>query len=54
MMGASNMVGTLAGTHVVTKHGAPFIRKVFIIVLSSTIIKLDYDTLVILHQNGVI
>ncbi len=50
MMGASNMVGT----HVVTKHGAPFIRKVFIIVLSSTIIKFGYDTLVILHQNRVI
>ncbi len=54
MMGASNMVGALAGTHVVTKYGAPFIRKVFIIVLSSTIIKFGYDTLVILHQNGVI
>lgn len=45
LMGASNIGGALCGTHVVTKYGAVFIRKVFIIVLSSTIIKFSYDTI---------
>lgn len=52
MMGASNMLGALAGTHVVTKYGAPFIRKVFIIILSATIIKFGYDTLKIIYESG--
>lgn len=54
MMGASNMLGAFAGTSVVTKYGTPFIRKVFIIILSATIIKFSYDTFKILHESGVI
>lgn len=54
MMGASNMIGALAGTHVVSKYGAPFIRKVFIVILSVTIIKFGYDTFMILQKSGAI
>lgn len=45
LMGASNIAGALCGTHVVTKYGAPFIRRVFIFILSVTIIKFTYDTI---------
>ena len=44
LMGMSNVLGALTGTHVVTKYGVPFIRKVFIIMLSAAIIKFTYDT----------
>jgi len=45
MMGASNIGGALVGTHVVTKHGAPLIRKILIAVLTLTIGKFGFDTL---------
>ncbi|MGL4767478.1 MAG: sulfite exporter TauE/SafE family protein [Formosimonas sp.] len=54
LMGVSNMLGSLAGTHVVAKYGAPFIRKVFIIILSATIVKFSYDTFKILYNSGAI
>lgn len=54
IMGASNIMGALAGTRVVTKYGAPFIRKIFIVILSVTIVKFSYDTYKILHATGVI
>lgn len=44
LMGGSNIAGALCGTHVVTKYGAPFIRRLFIVILSVTIIKFTYDT----------
>ena len=43
-MGISNIAGALCGTHVVKKYGAPFIRRVFIAILSATIIKFTFDT----------
>ena len=45
MMGASNIGGALVGTHVVTKHGAPLIRKILMVVLTLTIGKFGFDTL---------
>lgn len=45
LMGVSNIGGALCGTHVVTKYGAPLIRKIFIAVLSLTILKFTYDTI---------
>lgn len=51
LLGASNMLGAFAGAHIVTKHGAPFIRKIFIIILSATIVKFGYDTFLIITQN---
>ncbi|GHA73229.1 UPF0721 transmembrane protein [Formosimonas limnophila] len=45
-MGVCNIGGALCGTHVVTKYGAPFIRKILILVLSATIVKFGYDTLI--------
>ncbi|TDR32525.1 TSUP family transporter [Hydromonas duriensis] len=45
LMGMSNILGALCGTHVVTKYGTPFIRKVFIVILSVTIVKFTYDTI---------
>ena len=44
-MGAANITGALLGTHIVTRHGAPLIRKILIVVLSITITKFAYDTL---------
>lgn len=44
-MGLSNILGSLVGTHVVTRHGAPLIRKILIVVLSLTISKFAYDTI---------
>ncbi|AXF84696.1 hypothetical protein DTO96_100406 [Ephemeroptericola cinctiostellae] len=44
LMGLSNIAGALCGTHAVGKYGAPFIRKVFIFILSATIIKFTFDT----------
>lgn len=44
-MGAANITGALVGTHIVTRHGAPLIRKILIVVLSITITKFAYDTL---------
>ena len=45
LMGISNIVGALCGTHVVGKYGAPFIRKIFIFILTATIIKFTFDTI---------
>lgn len=44
LMGASNIVGALCGTHIVGKYGAPLIRKIFIFILSTTILKFTFDT----------
>lgn len=51
ILGASNMLGAFIGTRAVTKHGAPLIRKIFIFILSATIIKFGYDTFLIITQN---
>lgn len=39
----ANVVGSLLGTHLALKHGAGFVRLVFIFVVSALILKTGYD-----------
>ena len=43
-MGAANIVGSLIGTRLALKHGAGFVRHVFILVVLALIVKTAYDT----------
>ena len=43
-MGAANIVGSLIGTRLALKHGAGFVRHVFIFVVLALICKTAYDT----------
>ena len=43
VMGVSNVVGSLLGTHLALKHGTGFVRCVFITVVSALILKTGYD-----------
>jgi uncharacterized membrane protein YfcA len=42
-MAVANVLGSLAGTHLALKHGASFVRVVFIFVVSALILKTGYD-----------
>ena len=42
-MAVANVVGSLAGTHMALKHGAGFVRVVFIGVVTALILKTGYD-----------
>ncbi len=42
-MAIANVLGSLAGTHLALKHGAGFVRGVFIVVVSALILKTSYD-----------
>lgn len=42
-MALANVVGSFAGTHLALKHGAGFVRLVFIAVVSALILKTGYD-----------
>ena len=42
-LAVSNVVGSLLGTHLALKHGAAFVRVVFIFVVSALILKTGYD-----------
>ena len=42
-MAIANVLGSLAGTHLALKHGTGFVRAVFILVVSSLILKTGYD-----------
>lgn len=42
-MAIANVIGSLAGTHLALKHGTGFVRGVFIVVVSSLILKTGYD-----------
>lgn len=42
-MAISNVLGSLAGTHLALKHGTGFVRGVFIAVVSGLILKTSYD-----------
>lgn len=46
VMGVSNVVGSLLGTHLALKHGAGFVRGVFIAVVSALILKTGYDAFI--------
>lgn len=43
MMGVANVAGSLIGARVAIKHGAGFVRTVFIFVVSALILKTAYD-----------
>jgi uncharacterized membrane protein YfcA len=43
-MALANMVGSLIGTRLALKHGAGFVRIVFICVVGALILKTSYDT----------
>ncbi|MBE7366727.1 sulfite exporter TauE/SafE family protein [Ramlibacter pallidus] len=42
-LAVANIVGSLLGTHLALKHGASFVRVVFILVVSALILKTGYD-----------
>lgn len=42
-LAVANVVGSLLGTHMALKHGASFVRVVFIFVVSALILKTGYD-----------
>jgi uncharacterized protein len=42
-LAAANVLGSLAGTHLALKHGAGFVRGVFLMVVSALILKTGYD-----------
>jgi uncharacterized protein len=42
-MAFANIAGSVLGTHVALKHGAGFVRGVFIVVVSALILKTGYD-----------
>ena len=43
VMALANVAGSLAGTHLALKHGAGFVRGVFLVVVSALIVKTAYD-----------
>ena len=45
-MAVANVLGSLIGTHMALKHGAAFVRVVFIVVVSTLIIKTGYDAFI--------
>lgn len=42
-MAVANVLGSLLGTHMALKHGAGFVRGVFVLVVSALIVKTSYD-----------
>ena len=42
-LAVANVVGSLLGTHLALKHGAGFVRGIFIFVVSALILKTGYD-----------
>jgi uncharacterized membrane protein YfcA len=42
-MAVANVVGSLIGTTVALRHGAPFVRKMFIAVVGALILKTAWD-----------
>lgn len=43
VMAVANVIGSFAGTHLALKHGASFVRVVFMLVVSALICKTGYD-----------
>ena len=44
LMAACNMCGALLGTRLALRHGSPFVRKVFLVVVSLLIVRFAWDT----------
>jgi uncharacterized membrane protein YfcA len=40
-----NIAGSIVGSHVAIRHGSSFVRKVFLVVVSSLIAKTAWDSL---------
>lgn len=43
VMAAANVTGSLMGTRLALKHGPTFVRRIFVVVVSSLILKTGYD-----------
>ena len=43
-MAVANVLGSFLGTHLALRHGSGFVRKVFLIVVSTLIVKFAWDT----------
>jgi uncharacterized protein len=43
VLAAANIIGSVVGTHLALKHGASFVRSIFILVVSILILKTAYD-----------
>lgn len=43
IMGTFNVLGSVIGTHLALRHGSGFVRKIFLIVVSSLIVKFAWD-----------
>ena len=43
VLAVCNVIGSVAGTHLALKHGAGFVRGIFILVVSALILKTGYD-----------
>jgi uncharacterized membrane protein YfcA len=46
VMAGANIIGSLLGTRLALKHGAGFVRGVFIVVVGALIVKTGYDAFV--------
>ena len=46
VMAVANVAGSLVGTHLALKHGAGFVRGVFIVVVGALILKTGYDAFI--------
>lgn len=44
VMAASNILGSLLGTHLALRHGSGFVRRVFLLVVGALILKFAWDT----------
>lgn len=45
IMALANISGSFAGSHLAISRGVPFVRRLFLLVLSAIILKFGYDTL---------
>jgi len=43
VMAVANVIGSLVGTRLALKHGAGFVRVVFVVVVTALIAKTGYD-----------
>jgi len=51
VMAASNVAGSVSGSHLALRHGAVFVRRLFLAVLAAIILKFGYDTVKLLTDG---
>ena len=44
LMAVANILGSFIGTHLALRHGSGFVRRVFLVVVSTLIVKFAWDT----------